>query len=74
MDNKEKKVVSVANLQERFKIKDPFDKDFLMGLPREALISVLLRVVKEAFLESLERESLVDTIIFLHKEVKKGGK
>ena len=43
----EGQVISVANLPEKVAIKDPFDKDFLMGLPKEALVATILRIKEE---------------------------
>lgn len=44
--------VSAANLPDEMKIINPFDKDYLMSLPKEALVSVILHFHEEAKIDS----------------------
>jgi hypothetical protein len=48
---KKNNIVSVANLPDDLAIKDPFDKDWLMSLPKEVLVEVIIRAHKEFVLQ-----------------------
>ena len=38
------RIISAASLPEEFKVKNPFDRKFLMGLPKKALVEVIYKL------------------------------
>ena len=52
-------VISAASLPDEFQVKDPFDPNWLMTLPKEALVAVI-RTFSEGYIKHIAAQRIVD--------------
>ena len=52
-------VISAASLPDEYQIKDPFDSEFLMSLPKEALVAVI-QTFQEGFIKYVAAQRIKD--------------